>query len=333
MSASRHTDVQCLAQPSTPGAGSPSADRLGGLDDLLNQAMDLSTDAEKVSSKPDFDESMDEDTNKLLDFDDFLVTSKSRVKIDTSGLNTVAIPLETVEEIVGEEEPILFGGKKPGESNESPSVSSGDMGNKKYKLFVGPDMMECVKLCKTFIGQGTTVCMNTNCSKNHRQKRSITVAEEQLFVAKSKDVVFAEPTLNKTIDPLILHEWKTLSLTISQWREKFEIVRKVAKKGTDVKPENVKDEESKMKTARDYKTPLKRRVRESLEDDDLEDYEALEVEDSLNWDKVKHYFNKVDKALQANQSEHQKFRSCQIELEDNFLRYLLCFRIQQRYFE
>ena len=73
-----------------------------------------------------------------------------------------------------------------------------------------------------------------------------------------------------------------------------------------------------METARDYKTPLKRRVRELLEDDDLEDYEALEVEDSLNWDKVKNYFDKVDKALQANQSEHQKFCSCQIELEDNF---------------
>ena len=33
----------------------------------------------------------------------------------------------------------------------------------------------------------------------------------------------------------------------------------------------------------------------------------------------KEYFDKIDKALQVNSFEHQKFRSCQIEIEDNEL--------------
>ena len=73
-----------------------------------------------------------------------------------------------------------------------------------------------------------------------------------------------------------------------------------------------------MESAREYKTPLKRRVRDFLEEDDLEDYDAMEIKENLNWNNVKHYLSQIDKALKVNQAEHQKFRSGQIELEDNF---------------
>ena len=317
MSASGFSAEQRLSQPSTKVARSDSDDRLGGLDDLLDQAMDLSTDPGKSNVKTDHDVSIEEDTNKLLDFDDFLITSKSRVKPDPSNLTTEDLPFETVEELV-DDEPVLLPSKPSGTSSVSPALSTSDYGNKKYKLFVCPEAMECDKLCKTFIGQGTTVCMNLDCLKNHRQKRIISVDENQLFVSKSKDIVFAEPTLSEPINFEVLLEWKSLSLTIGQWREKFEIVRKTVKEGTSIKPDEFKDEEFKMESAKNYKTPSKRRVRESLDEDELEHYDTLEVEDSLNWDRVKEYFDKIDKALQVNSFEHQKFRSCQIEIEDNF---------------
>ena len=316
MSASRLSDIERLTQPPTKVARSDSHDRLGGLDDLLDEAMNLSADTVKAEGKTEADDIM-EDTNKLLDFDDFVISSKSRVKSDVADFKTEDMPLEKVDEII-EEEPILLPSKSGGTSIISPSVSSSDSGNKKYKLFVCSEVIECIKLCKTFIGQGTTVCMNVNCIKNHRQKRMMSVEEGQLFVSKGKDVVFAEPTLIDPVDEVVLDEWKSLSLTVSQWREKFEIVRNVTKDGVDVKPDDFKEEESKMESAKNYKTPSKRRIRESLEEDELKEYEALDVEESLNLDSIQEYFNKIDKALQVNHSEHQKFRNCQIELEDNF---------------
>ena len=166
------------------------------------------------------------------------------MKPDTSNLKTEDLPFETVEEIV-EEEPILLPSKQAGTSSVSSSVSTSDNVNKKYKLFVCPETIECVKLCKTFIGQGTTVCMNLTCATNHRKKNIILVEEGQLFVSKSKDVVFAEPTLNEPVDSEVLVEWKSLALTVSQWREKFEIVRKITKNGSNIKLSDFKEEEVK----------------------------------------------------------------------------------------
>ena len=73
-----------------------------------------------------------------------------------------------------------------------------------------------------------------------------------------------------------------------------------------------------MEKAKDYKTPLKRRVRETLEDEDVEEFEKLNLDDKLPLDKAQELFNKIDRALQVNQEEHQKLRNCQIGLENNF---------------
>ena len=85
-----------------------------------------------------------------------------------------------------------------------------------------------------------------------------------------------------------------------------------------LKPKTAKEEESKFESAMGYKTPHKRQVRESLEDDDLKGYASMGVEDTMDWELAKEYFNKINKALQVNQKEHEKIRNCQVELEDNF---------------
>ena len=193
-----------------------------------------------------------------------------------------------------------------------------DAGNRKFKLFVCPGVTDCVKLCKTFIGQGTTICMNMNCLKNHRQKRTVIILPGQLFVAKSKDIVFAEPMSEALVDVDIVNELKAQNLTLSDWREKFEVINQVGKDGSNVDSKVCKEEELKMEFAKDYKTPLKRRVRETLEEDDVVEYSKLDLDDKLTLDKAQEFFHEIDKALKTNQDEHQKFRDCQIELEDNF---------------
>ena len=98
----------------------------------------------------------------------------------------------------------------------------------------------------------------------------------------------------------------TTDTEISQ-KEKIENLNQVVLKGKDVEPSSFKEEEITMESTRDYKTPLKRRVQESLEEEDVESYEPLNFEDYLDAGKLKDHFSKIDKALQINQEGHQKF--------------------------
>ena len=61
-----------------------------------------------------------------------------------------------------------------------------------------------------------------------------------------------------------------------------------------------KEEELRMESAKDYKTPLKRRVRETLEDDDAKEYNKFDLDDKLTLDKAQELFYKIDKALKVN---------------------------------
>ena len=146
MSSPRHSNIARLSQPSPHTAGSDPSDRLRGLDNLLVQAMDLMKDEDLGPRKLDYNVDMD-DTEKLLDFEDIMSISKSCVKESTT-FEKDDVPLETAEEFVLDK-PVLVTNKTPGTSDVSSLVSSNDGGNKKYKLFVLPGMIECVELCKT----------------------------------------------------------------------------------------------------------------------------------------------------------------------------------------
>ena len=203
--------------------------------------MDFATETEtKVAGLKSAEvDTGDDDPEDLQDFDDFLASSKSRVKSDSTVVKTEKIPVETAMEI-DDSEPILLPGRLSGASGSSMSSVNVDVGNKKYKLFVCPGVIDCVKLRKTFIGQGTTICMNMNCLINHRQKRTVTILPGQLFVAKSKDIVFAEPTSEALVEVEIVDEWKTQNLTLLDWREKFKVINQVGKTGQKLIPKCVK---------------------------------------------------------------------------------------------
>ena len=235
MSSSRLLDLERLVQPPTKVARSEPPDRLGGLDDLLDKAMDFSDVTEVAGMKTD----VDDDPEDLMDFNDFLVGSKSTVKSDFGVVKTDNISTKTAMEVI-DAEPTLLPGRVSGASTLSLTATNADSGNKKYKLFVCPGVVDCVRLCKTLIGQGTTVCMSSNCLKNHRQKRAMSILPGQIFVAKGKDIVFAEPTIKVLVENDMIEEWKVLNLTVSQWREKFKIVNQVAKKGSNVETKTCK---------------------------------------------------------------------------------------------
>ena len=101
MSSPRLPDLERLIQPSTEVKRSEPPDCLGGLDDLLDRAMDFSTETEGKAGglkTGEFDTG-NNDPEDLLDFDDFLVSSKSRVKLESTVVKTERIPMETAIEI------------------------------------------------------------------------------------------------------------------------------------------------------------------------------------------------------------------------------------------
>ena len=77
------------------------------MDDLLDEAMVLSDDPNESGLKTNPDELMEEDEDKLLDFGDFISTSKSKVKYEPTEMGTLKTPVKTAEEVIVEE-PVLF---------------------------------------------------------------------------------------------------------------------------------------------------------------------------------------------------------------------------------
>ena len=65
MSTSRHSDLERLVRPSVAAAGSDPPDRLGGLDDVLEEAMVLSEDTNKPGLKSILDVLVEEDEEKF----------------------------------------------------------------------------------------------------------------------------------------------------------------------------------------------------------------------------------------------------------------------------
>ena len=87
--------------------------------------------------------------------------------------------------------------------------------------------------------------------------------------------------------------------------------------GANLNKKDIKLEEEKAIVALEFKTPSKRRIRKTLEEDNQELYSTISVSDDLSEAVIKRHFEKIDGALLKNQEEHDKFRECQIELEDN----------------
>ena len=76
-------------------------------------------------------------------------------------------------------------------SGTSDAVSLSSVDKKKYKLFCAPSRTSgCDQLCRQFIGQGSTICINVDCKTVHRggTREKANVDMDQLFVLKAREL-------------------------------------------------------------------------------------------------------------------------------------------------
>jgi hypothetical protein len=82
--------------------------------------------------------------------------------------------------------------------------------------------------CFQFIDQGASFCTARNCATAHYLAASKTVTPGVIYVAKGITTAFVAPSLTSSaLDPHALTEWKSLSLTLPKWNEKFLIATAV----------------------------------------------------------------------------------------------------------
>ena len=328
MSSSRRSDLSRIPTVSLPSWEPPPAARQGGAGDTIN---DINMEEELVvptlglginTYGDDVDVDMiNVSEEQILDFNDTTQVAHSRVQCSSPITGSKPVPTATIDEEVIVQEPIQA---QPVKENKGAFVSSKTtvasllFENKSYWLFCSPtDMSDCLALCRKYIGQGSTLCVAKNCSINHRKSEQISSVSWQLFVLKTKDVVFAKPTSDLSMDDVLLTKWSFETLPLHTWREKFQHVCLAAEAGVGLDEKEIKVEEDRATFALEFKTPSKRRVRESLEDKDQDICTCLQISNIITPGALKRHLEKIDGDLLRNQLEHDNFRDYHIKLEDN----------------
>ena len=138
--------------------------------------------------------------NDLFDFSEMIGASNAITKGPSLETTTTKVDFQEVNETIFDTQTQTLGAS----TAILPPLS------KRYKLFCAPVLSrDCHALCRSYIGQGSTVCLNLNYNVVHQgeDKSKIKVLPEQLFVQKSKGVVFNEPTLMAVVEPELLETW------------------------------------------------------------------------------------------------------------------------------
>jgi hypothetical protein len=103
-------------------------------------------------------------------------------------------------------------------------LTSQPSNGKKVKIFVVPDWDKGFSTyCFQFIGQGASFCTVQNRTTAHHHASKKEVRPGELYVAKSQTTAFATPSITSTVvdHDVLLAEWRSLSLSLSDWNEKF----------------------------------------------------------------------------------------------------------------
>ena len=160
----------------------------GGIDDMLGS---LDLDIGLRSPKRDTREqhvTMEEDNP--LNFESVLAESKSTTKqpffeTETSKIDTA----QAIEVDNRGSDTILTESTDPGTSVLKDSTSY-SISEKLYCLYITPVGDSLSEICRTYIGQGSSLCVVKNCTKNHRKTEKMGIEEGQLFISKTKDTIF-----------------------------------------------------------------------------------------------------------------------------------------------
>jgi hypothetical protein len=96
---------------------------------------------------------------------------------------------------------------------------------KKYKIMcLSYDSNTYDQVCRKFIGQGTTVCVKSDCTKVHRGSKA-ELLPGVLLVVKTPGVVFFEPVTERhKLQDDLSDKWKDASSDLDDWVENFTLV-------------------------------------------------------------------------------------------------------------
>ena len=107
----------------------------------------------------------------------------------------------------------------PPPSSLPPSTTS-----KKYKLWIVPE--DTSKLCFKVIGQGSTFCIDTRCTKAHKSSTGISPLPGQIFVLKNNTTAFVTPTIDsKVLGSVVIDKWFSQACTLDEWYQRFLLVK------------------------------------------------------------------------------------------------------------
>ena len=143
------------------------------------------------------------------------------------------------------------------------------------------------------------------------KSEKVSVASKQLFVQKTKDIVFTESTSKALIDKSLLESWLSESKYLTDWVDTFAVSEK-AEYLEEVKESKFLEKKIVMDKAKRFATPLRKRVRDSLKEEDPWMFSGLDNTLSLE-----EQLTIIENALQENQKEHERFQQCHLDLEES----------------
>jgi hypothetical protein len=141
-------------------------------------------------------------------------------------------------------------------------------GAKRFKIFDVPGLDNgFATYCFQFIGQGASFCTSKNCGISHHHASVKTVQPGKIYVAKGLSMAFVLPSLGDSVlHPEALRNWKTLSLTLPDWNEKF-FIATAASDDIPASTEAIEIQEDFFRTkALNFKTPAKCRFESGEQD-------------------------------------------------------------------
>jgi phage shock protein A len=144
---------------------------------------------------------------------------------------------------------------------------------KRFKIIVIPTVdLGFGNYCFQYIGQGASFCTARNCATAHHHAAEKAVIPGDIYVAKGVTTAFVTPSLTASaLDPHVLSEWKSLSLGLPEWNEKFLIAAAIS----DDLPASaaaIEVQETFFRNkALNFKTPGKRKRGQDEQGDDLPD--------------------------------------------------------------
>lgn len=99
---------------------------------------------------------------------------------------------------------------------------------KSCKIFVAPENPEqLASFCFLPVGEGSTFCLNRNCSTNHRGNgECVPVLPGEVFIMSDRTKAFKEPSSNSLLwDNGLYQTWIKDPIPVLEWIERFKLIK------------------------------------------------------------------------------------------------------------